>query len=260
MQPLSVVIICKNEAAVIGATLQSLRGLTDDIIVYDNGSTDNTLEIARQFKVQIHQGSWQGFGKTKTKANSLAKYNWILSLDADESLDEELKQSLLELSFSDEKTVYDLRFKNFLGNKLLKHGEWGNDSHIRLFNHKIIYWNDAPVHETLVMPQDIKVKRLKGFVLHQTMKDLNDYAQKMVHYAMLNAEKYYQEEKKYSWFRIRLSPGFNFLNYYILKLGFLDGYEGYVCAKMTAYYTFLKYARLRELWKMRNKSRKNNEQ
>lgn len=260
MQPLSVVIICKNEAAVIGSTLQSLHGLTDDIIVYDNGSTDNTLEVAHQFKVQVHQGSWQGFGKTKAKANSLAKYNWILSLDADESIDEELKQSLLELPFSDEKIVYDLRFKNFLGNKLLKHGEWGNDSHIRLFNRKIIHWNDAPVHETLIMPQDIKVKRLKGFVLHQTMKDLNDYAQKMVHYAMLNAEKYYREGKKYSWFRIRLSPGFNFLNYYILKLGFLDGYEGYVCAKMTAYYTFLKYAGLRELWRMHNKPGKNNEQ
>lgn len=255
MQPLSVVIICKDEADVIGATLQSLQGLTDDIIVYDNGSTDNTLEIARQFSVQVHQGNWEGFGKTKAKANGLAKYDWILSLDADESIDKELKQSLLELQPGNEKTVYDFRFKNFLGNKLLKHGEWGNDSHIRLFNRKTVHWNDAPVHESLVMSKDIKVKRLKGFVLHQTMKDLNDYAQKTEHYAMLNAEKYYREGKKYSWFRIRLSPGFNFLNYYILKLGFLDGHEGYVCAKMTAHYTFLKYARLRELNNQRKDSK-----
>lgn len=247
MQAVSVIIICKNEASVIGNTLRSLDGLTDDIIVYDNGSTDNTLAIAGQFRARVHQGSWQGFGKTKSAANSLAKYSWVLSLDADESIDDELKQSLMNLQFSDEKIVYDLQFKNFLGSKLLKHGEWGNDSHIRLFNRKIVHWNDALVHESLVMPLDIKVKRLKGFVLHQTMKDLNDYAQKMVHYAMLNAEKYYREGKKYSWFGIWLSPGVNFLNYYILRLGFLDGYEGYVCAKMTAYYTFLKYAKLREL-------------
>jgi hypothetical protein len=81
------------------------------------------------------------------------------------------------------------------------------------------------------------------------MKDLKDYSEKMVHYAMLNAQKYYSQGKRPSWLKQRLAPGFNFLNYYIFKLGFLDGHEGFVCAKMTAHYTFLKYARLRELWK-----------
>jgi glycosyltransferase involved in cell wall biosynthesis len=248
MQPISVVIICKNEAAVIGATLQSLQGLTDDVIVYDNGSTDNTTEIARQFNVNVHQGSWEGFGKTKAKANKLAKHDWILSLDADERIDEELKRSLLAIEPDSESTVYDLRFKNYLGNKLLKHGEWGYDWHIRLFNRKAVHWNTEAVHETLVLPGNASVKKLKGAVLHQTMKDIQEYAQKMVHYAMLSADKYYQQGKKASLFKIRLSPGFNFLNYYIIKLGFLDGHEGYICAKMTAHYTFLKYARLRELW------------
>lgn len=248
MQSISIVIICKNEAAVIGATLQSLQGLTDDVIVYDNGSTDNTTEIARQFNVNVHQGSWEGFGKTKTKANKLAKHDWILSLDADENIDEELRQSLLAFEPDSESTVYDLRFKNFLGSKLLKYGEWGNDRHIRLFNRKTVHWNTEPVHETLILPGNVNVKKLKGAILHQTMKDIQEYAQKMVHYAMLSADKYYQQEKKASWFKIRMSPGFNFLNYYIFKLGFLDGHEGYVCAKMTAHYTFLKYARLRELW------------
>ena len=83
MQPLSVVIICKNEADIIGTSLQSLEGITDDIIVYDSGSTDGTRETARKFPVQLHEGSWEGFGKTKTKAIRLAKYDWILSLDAD---------------------------------------------------------------------------------------------------------------------------------------------------------------------------------
>lgn len=247
MQSLSVVIICKNEADVIGKTLQSLVGLCDDIIVYDNGSTDNTLEQVRKFNVQLQQGTWEGFGKTKNKAITLAKYDWILSLDADESIDQELKQTLLALKLTEEKNVYEIKFKNFLGNKYLKYGEWGGDKHIRLFNRKRTHWNDASVHEELLMTREMSVKKLKGYILHQTIKDMNDYAAKMVRYAMLNAEKYQQQGKKSSFFKIRIAPGLSFVQYFILKLGFLDGYAGYVCARMTAYYTFLKYARLREL-------------
>ena len=247
MLPFSIVIICKNEADTIGNTLQSLKGLTDDIVVYDNGSTDNTAAIIKQYPVQFHQGNWEGFGITKNKANSLAKYDWVLSLDADESLDEELRKSLATLDPVSATTVYEMKFRNFLGSKLLKHGEWGRDYHIRFFNRTAIRWNDVPVHEELVLPKGASIKKLKGCVLHRTMRDMKDYASKMTRYAMMNAEKYYWQGKKASWFKIRFAPGFAFLQNYILRLGFLDGHEGYVCARMTAYYTFLKYARLREL-------------
>ena len=195
----------------------------------------------------MHEGSWEGFGKTKTKANQLAKYDWILSLDADEAADEELRQSLLQWNPGNDAIVYDILFKNFLGAKYLKYGEWGGDHHIRFFNKKFVQWDEAPVHEQLIIPANAVIKKLKGYVLHQTMKDIHDYAAKMVKYAMLNGEKYYKQGKKASWFKLRLSPGFTFFNYYILKLGFLDGHAGYICARMTAYYTFLKYARLKEL-------------
>ena len=247
MQQLSVVIICKNEAGIIGKTLQSLDGLCDDIIVYDNGSTDNTPEQIRKFNVQLHQGTWEGFGKTKNKAIALAKYDWILSLDADEAIDGELKRSLLALKLTGENDVYEIRFKNFLGNKWLKYGEWGGDKHIRLFNRKKTQWNDASVHEELLATPGRSIKKLNGFILHQTVKDINDYAAKMVRYAMLNAEKYKRQGKRSSFFKIRMAPGLSFVHYFILKLGFLDGYAGYVCARMTAYYTFLKYTRLKEL-------------
>jgi len=248
MQSLSVVIICKNEAGIIGQTLQSLEGLCDDIIVYDNGSTDNTIELVKKFNVQLHAGNWEGFGKTKNKAIALAKHDWILSLDADEAVDETLKSSLLALQLSDEKVVYELKYKNFLGKKHLRYGEWGSDKHIRLFNRKTVSWDDAAVHEELVIPEFKKIMKLKGYVLHHTMADINDYASKMVRYAMLNAEKYHRLRIKSSFFKIRVAPGLTFFNYFILKLGFLDGYAGYVCARMTSWYTFLKYARLRELW------------
>jgi glycosyltransferase involved in cell wall biosynthesis len=247
MQSLSIVIVCKNEAGVIEKTLQSFNGLTDDIIVYDNGSTDATIEIAKQFNVQLYHGNWEGFGKTKRKANALAKYNWILSLDADEAIDDPLKQSLLQLTLADVKTVYDISFKNFLGDAYLKYGEWGGDHHIRLFNRTQVNWNDASVHEELVLPEGATIKKLPGYVLHKTVKSIADYQLKMESYAMLNAQKYFRQGKKASWLKCRLAPAFSFFKYYILKLGFLDGYAGYICAKMTACYTFLKYEKLREL-------------
>lgn len=254
MQSLSVVIVCKNEAGIIGRTLESLQGLTDDIIVYDNGSIDDTVEVVKRFDVHLHQGVWEGFGKTKNKATSLAKYDWILSLDADEAIDTELKQSLLALSLTNEKGVYEIKYKNFLGNTYLKYGEWGHDKHTRLFNRTAVNWDDAPVHEQLLVPAGTASNILKGYILHYTMKDIKDYAAKMVNYAMLNAEKYHRQGKKVSWLKLRLAPGFSFFSNYILKAGFLDGHTGYICARMTAYYTFLKYARLKELESTKNKN------
>ncbi len=247
MRPFSVVIICKNEADIIPQTLQSLQGLTDDIIVYDNGSTDGTRQKTEPFNVHFHDGSWEGFGRTKSKANRLAKYDWILSLDADEAIDQTLKQSLSDWKPGDEKTVYNIRFKNFLGKRHMRFGEWGRDHHIRFFNRNKVNWDEAPVHESLRFPEGVIVKKLKGSILHRTMKDMKDYSDKMMRYAILSAEKYHFQGKKANWFKIRISPGLVFFANYIIKLGFLDGYAGYKSARMTAWYSFLKYSRLKEL-------------
>lgn len=247
MPSFSIVIICKNEAGVIATTLESLQGLSDDVIVYDNGSTDTTISIIKKFPVHLYTGAWEGFGRTKNKAIGHAKYDWILSLDADEAVDEVLKQSLKTFNDSNEKTIYKIRFRNFLGKKPLKYGEWGWDWHTRLFNRKMVQWDEEPVHEKLLLPQGYEMKKLKGFLLHRTAENLEEYAAKTVKYAMLNAEKYHRRGVHASWFKIRISPVYNFFYYYVIKGGFLDGHAGYVCAKMTAHYTFLKYARLREL-------------
>src|SRR5436190_19162577 len=149
MQKISVVIVCKNEEAEIGRCLQSLVGLTEDVVVLDNGSTDNTVDIVRHAGARLIEDSWEGFGRTKNKATGFAKYNWILNLDADESIDEELKGSLLGLPLANEYEVYEIKFKNFFGNKYLRFGEWGDDKHIRLFNRNKVSWNEAKVHEGL---------------------------------------------------------------------------------------------------------------
>ena len=247
MQSLSVVIVCKNEAGIIEKTLQSLQGLTNDIVVYDNGSADDTVKIARQFPVRVHEGAWAGFGRTKNNAIALAKYDWILSLDADEAIDDELKNTLLSSSFTDERTLYEIRFKNFFGDKWLKHGEWGNDKHIRLFNRKIISWDEAPVHEELVIPEGARVVKLKGSILHYTATSLEKYRAKLMKYAALNAKKYFEQGKRAGPLKKYVSAFFSFIQNYLFRAGFLDGKAGYVCAKMSAGYTFLKYAKLREL-------------
>jgi glycosyltransferase involved in cell wall biosynthesis len=247
MPVFSVVIVCKNESEVIGRTLQSLQGLTDDIVVFDSGSTDGTIDIVNRFPVKLYQGDWEGFGVTKQKAALLARHDWILALDADEGVDDELKRSLSVLSLDNEKKVYTIRRKNFLGNHYLKYGEWGKDKQNRLFNRRQVAWDEATVHEKLNFPAGMIIEMIPGYLLHSTMKDNKDYAEKMVKYAMLSAEKYYLKGKRSSWFKIRIAPAFSFFKNYFMRLGFLDGHPGYICAKMTAWYTFLKYARLKEL-------------
>lgn len=247
MQKLSIVIVCKNSSGVIGKTLQSFVGATDDIVVYDNGSTDSTREIVKKCGATLFDGTWEGFGKTKNKANSLAKYDWILSLDADEAIDDELKQSLQQLVYRNEKTVYEIRFKNFVGNKYLKYGEWGWDRHIRLFNRNDVSWNDAGVHEQLLIPADTLIKKLKGYVLHRTAENFKDFEEKMKKYAALNAVIYFNNGKQTWQGKQWLSPVFSFLQNYFFRLGFLDGKAGFTCARISARYTFLKYTRLREM-------------
>lgn len=247
MQKLSVAIVCKNEVKEIGNTLLSLKGLTDNIIVYDTGSTDGTQKIVNDFGVMFYEGDWEGFGKTKNKAITIAKYDWILSLDADEAIDEELKKNLLELELSNERKVYKFRFKTFWGNKWLRYGVWKTDSHIRLFNRKQIYWNNARVHESLVIPGEAEIVIVRGFVLHKTTANAKDYEDKMKNYSEKIAESYFKKGKKAGRMKMYLSSSFSFLKNYFFRLGFLDGKEGFDCARIFASYTYWKYKKLNEL-------------
>jgi glycosyltransferase involved in cell wall biosynthesis len=225
-------------------------------VVLDNGSTDNSKNIILDSGARLIEESWEGFGKTKNKATNFARYDWVLNLDADESIDEELKNSLSGLPLQNEYETFEIKFKNFFGDTYLRFGEWGNDKHIRLFNRKKVNWNEAVVHEGLILPDGVKIRKLRGFVLHYTVKNKAEFASKMLKYGQLNAEKYASEGKRSSWVRIYLAPVFSFLKYYIFKLGFLDGRAGFICAKMSSYYTHIKYARLLELNKMEERQNK----
>jgi glycosyltransferase involved in cell wall biosynthesis len=244
----SVVIIAKNEAHIIRQTLLSLQGLTDDMVIVDNGSTDDTEAICKQMGAVVISTAWQGYGPTKNMGIQAAKYNWILSLDADEAIDETLKTAIKNINTADEQKVYNLNFKNYFCGKWLRHGEWGSDRHIRLFNRRLVQWDAAAVHEQLQLPPQASIINLPGNVLHYTVNSMQDYMEKTERYARLNAAKYFEQGKKSSFVKRWLSPSFSFIQNYVMKFGFLDGREGYITAKTTARYTFLKYAYLKQLW------------
>jgi glycosyltransferase involved in cell wall biosynthesis len=244
---LSVVIICNNEAHIIGSTIAAARKVSDDIIVIDSGSTDGTQQIVTASGARLIETTWDGYGPNKNKGVALARHDWILSIDADEIIDETLSHELKTLAFTDTSIAYNLRFRAFFGDKMIRFGEWAKEEHIRLYNRRMVNWDEAQVHESLQLPEITELVTLHGYIHHYTSRNLQELAAKTLHYAMLNAAKYHRQGKKASWLRCRLAGPFSFFVNYLLRLGFLDGEAGYTIAKMNAWYTWMKYTELREL-------------
>ena len=246
---ISVVIICRDEVHIIGKTINAVQQITDDVVVVDSGSTDGTQEIVKSTGARMFKTEWNGYGSNKNKGVALAKYDWILSIDADEVIDSELISQLRTIQINKISVVYNIRFRAFLGDKMIRFGEWSNDQHIRLYNRTYSSWNIAAVHEGLILPKETTVITLKGFIHHFTSQNLEEFTNKTKQYALLNAEKYYQQGKKAPWLKCFVATGFSFIKNYFFRLGFLDGKAGFLIAKMNAWYTWLKYNRLRELRK-----------
>lgn len=254
MTPVSVVIITKNEAEMISRSITMLKQLTDDIIIIDNDSTDQTLNITTENGCRVYQKSWDGYGANKNKGIALARYNWILSIDADEIPDTALLTSIKELDFNEDvNTVYDISFKAYYGNKPINFGNWGRDHHIRLFNRTRVKWSEPPVHETLLLPKNVCVKKLKGHLHHYSVKNAQEHKAKITHYAQLSALKYLQSGKKAGFVKLYISPLFHFLKSYLFLLGFLDGKEGWNIAKMALKNTWLKYHYLNQAHHLQDK-------
>lgn len=247
MQPISVVIIVKNEAHMLPQTIAAVQSITDDVLICDTGSTDDTIAVAHSCGARVIEEPWMGFGPAKNKANSQAKYDWILQLDADEIPDEQLQQSLLQLPLSNSKELFNMQFKTFLGEQWIRYGEWGKDEHIRMFNRTTVQWNEAPVHEKLIYDDSFTITNVPGYINHKTMRNMQEFEQKMKAYGIKGGEKYFEQNKTGGWYKQYTSAFFNFIKNYFFKLGFLDGKAGWQVAKMNAWYTFLKYHTLQQL-------------
>ncbi len=246
MVPVSIVIITKNEAEMLAMCINAARLITDDIVVVDNDSSDGTTEIAYRNGCRVYHENWDGYGANKNKGVLYARHNWILSIDADEIADFELIEALQKVNLDDNRVVYDIPFRSYFGKKLIRFGSWGRDHHIRLFNRKLVKWSESPVHETLVLPKNAVVKKLKGHLHHFSVKDGDEFLRKAYHYAQLSAGKYRVMERKPTFMKLYMAPLFHFVKNYIVFLGFLDGREGFNIAKMISKHTRLKYLLLKD--------------
>jgi glycosyltransferase involved in cell wall biosynthesis len=241
MISISVVIITKNEAPILEQSIPMLKQISDDIIIIDNDSTDQTINIAANYGCRVYKKNWSGYGANKNKGIQLAKNNWILSVDGDEIPDEALLKAITALKPGNDKIVYDIPFKAYLGNKLIHFGNWGRDHHIRLFNRIHVRWTETPVHETLILPKKAAVQKLAGHLHHYSAKNEQELETKIVHYAQLSAIKYLKNGKKAHFTKLYLAPSFHFVKVYLFLLGFLDGKAGFTIAKMAFKNTWLKY-------------------
>jgi glycosyltransferase involved in cell wall biosynthesis len=246
---LSVVIICRNAALTIEKVIQGALSVSNDVVVIDSGSTDGTTDKIRRTGVRLVETTWRGYGATKNYGNALAVNDWILSLDADEYIDDILAESIHKADFSDETVSYRMKRINYLGSHPIRFGEWGKGSGFvhRIFNRINVAWDDSPVHENLVFRKAGPVKNLAGTLHHYTSPDIASYQQKLYSYAELMADKYRLKGKKASIFSLLLSPAFNFIKSYLVKGGFLDGRDGWTIARANARYTFRKYQLLRKI-------------
>ena len=247
MEKFSIVIVVKNGAEIIGRLLQSLQGLSDDVIVCDTGSSDNTIQIAKDAGASVFSIPWEGYGKSKNVAIGYARYNWTLSLDADEKIDPVLYVQLQEWSPANDQTVYQVLWKNFLAGEWIRHSDWGSQWKNRLFNKHVVQWDNAIAHEDVTSDKPLQYVKLNGHLEHYSFKDTKEYATKMIHSAMITAEKYHQQGKRFALLKLFFSPLYTILKTYIFKFGFLDGHKGLLIAVTNGYYTFIKYARLNEL-------------
>lgn len=243
----SIIIICRNEARNIEAAVSSILSLSDDVVIYDSGSTDGTLDIVRKLPVRLETGAWQGFGPTRQLAAQCARHDWVLVVDADEVVLPELAAELGRWQAPAAPTAYSIQLHNHIGAVCLRHGTWGHDFRVRLYNRHHAHWSDARVHEKLLLATGTRTERLQHTIRHNTARSMEELAQKLDRYATLTAGEYRRIGKKSTWIKRNLGPLFAFIKSFFLKLGFLDGRAGYQLAQAIARYTRQKYVRLHRL-------------
>jgi len=246
MGKISLIIISFNEQKNIGRCLESAKDVADEIIVVDSFSTDKTKEICNSYGVIFQQVKWMGYSETKNYANSLATNDWILSLDSDEALSDDLKQSLLKEkdNFSNDAYIFS-RKANYCG-QWINHCGWYPDKKVRLWKKGKVFWK-GDIHEELIFDKELKPKELKGDILHYTYYSISEHVLQANKFTDIAAKEKFEQGKTVGLFKLFLSPIVRFITSYFIRLGFLDGFYGFVISVITANSTFLKYTKLRQL-------------
>ncbi len=240
---ISATIITYNEERNVARVIESLR-CCDEVVVVDSGSTDRTVEIASKLGARVIETNWRGYAAQKNFAAAEAAHDWILSLDADESLSEALEADIWHLKKNGPSCeAYSMpRLAQYLGRWIL-HSGWYPDRKVRLYDRRRAHWVGDFVHESVQV--DGSIGRLDSNVLHFTCNSLSEHLRAMDRYTTLAAEEIVARGRHVAWSDLLLNPAWTFTRSYIVKRGFLDGVEGLAIAWMAALYSFLKYAKAR---------------
>jgi glycosyltransferase involved in cell wall biosynthesis len=247
---LSGVIITYNEAKNIRRCLHSLQDVCDEILVLDSFSTDETASICREFGVRFEQNTFEGHIQQKNEALRRAKYPWVLSLDADEALTTELKQSILDLKSSvNEPAAYAMnRLTNYCGT-WIKHSGWYPDTKVRLVYKELAQWGGVNPHDHLITEPGLLIHQLNGDLLHYSYYTKADHFKQIDYFSQIAAKELFALNVKSSLAKIMIKVTAQFIKSYFLKRGFLDGLAGWHIATRSAFATYKKYSLLRKLWK-----------
>jgi glycosyltransferase involved in cell wall biosynthesis len=245
---LSAVIITFNEEKNIERCLQSLQGVADEIVVVDSCSTDATVEICRRYNAAVVEQKWLGYGAQKNFANGIAKHEYILSIDADEALSDELKNAIVaELQSGNMADAYSMnRFTNYCGH-WIKHCGWYPDKKVRLWRKEKADWEEDVLHEQLLFPPNSNICHLKGDLLHYSYHSIFQHMVQVNKFSEIAAKEKFIRGKKSSVLKIIFKSAFRFFRDYILKGGILDGYYGFIICKLSAFTVFLRYVKLLQL-------------
>ncbi len=253
MNKVSAVIITKNEERNLARCLQSLQGVADELLIIDSFSDDRTCSIAEEYGARVIQKEWTGYGPTKNFGNENAQFDYILSLDADEALSEELSTAIISEKEALTRPAYSMnRLLNYCGS-WIRHGGYYPDRKTRLFDRRIFKWSDDPVHETLLPDTKVmrkEIKALNGDLYHYSYHSVSDHVERINRYSSLAAKSLVS--RKALRLHMLCNPLWRFFSSYVLKAAFLDGHAAYLLCRIQAFEVYLKYAKA---WHLRKSGR-----
>jgi glycosyltransferase involved in cell wall biosynthesis len=247
---ISVVIITYNEERNIARCLESVASVADEIVVLDSFSKDRTKEICASYGVKFYEHAFDGHIQQKNRAITYATHPYILSLDADEALDETLKKSILDVKANWTHDGYYMnRLTNYCGH-WVRHCNWYPDTKLRLWDSRKGSWTGINPHDKYELKEgDKHTKHIKGDILHYSYYSVEDHYKQVEYFTNIASKAFVEAGKKAPLYKLLLNPIAKFVDHYLLHLGFLDGKAGYSISKISAYATYLKYKKIRNIYK-----------
>ncbi|WP_448587295.1 glycosyltransferase family 2 protein [Thermocrinis sp.] len=245
-------ILTKNEEKDLPRAIRSVKDIADEVVVLDSGSTDATIDLARSLGAKVFYHPWNGYPHQLNKGIELCSEEWILVLDADEEVSEELRDSIKKAISFPLSDVYSLSRRTYYLGGFLKH-TWYPEWRVRLFRKGAVRF-EGELHERAIFRGE--AVKLKGDLYHYSYESFSDQYEKTIRYAKIMAEEYHRKGKRFRLYNLLFNPFWSFFKVFVLQRGFLDGLRGFAVAMSSFIYTFLKYLFLLELEMKKEKGEK----